>query len=322
MAPSWVQKARYSGDRAPTPSPTAGLAWRAVSEPLQQDAGTTARAAAATAGVAVGDLRAHDQLAAAADLFDTVWGRPETAGRVLGVELLRALEHAGNQLSGAFRDGRLVAATVAFLGRDDAGVHLHSHVTGVVADAQGQGVGWAMKQHQRAWALARGIVEVRWTFDPLVRRNAVFNLAKLGARATAYLEDHYGAMRDARNRGLPTDRLLASWRLDERRVALAAAGRPAGPRLDALRGAGATTVLRNDGGEPATAPLGGRLLLVQVPADIEAIRAGDRARAARWSAAVRTTLGAALRRGYRISGCTRDGWYALAAADAIEELAR
>ena len=74
-------------------------------------------------------------------------------------------------------------------------------------------VGYALKLHQRAWALQRGIATITWTFDPLVRRNAYFNLAKLGVRATRYLPNFYGAMQDPINAGDDTDRLLVDWDL-------------------------------------------------------------------------------------------------------------
>lgn len=48
---------------------------------------------------------------------------------------------------------------------------------------------------------------------PLVRRNAYFNLVKLGARATDYLPDCYGPMHDGLNRGEASDRLFVEWDL-------------------------------------------------------------------------------------------------------------
>ena len=80
---------------------------------------------------------------------------------------------------------------------------------------QGRGVGRALKAHQRTWALERGVGHITWTFDPLVARNAHFNLRVLGARAVEYLVDHYGAMADDVNRGDATDRILVSWALAE-----------------------------------------------------------------------------------------------------------
>ena len=88
---------------------------------------------------------------------------------------------------------------------------LHSHITGVAPHGQGRGIGFALKVHQRAWALARGVPAIVWTFDPLVARNAWFNLAKLGATPTAYLEDFYGPMTDAINAGMASDRAV-TWK--------------------------------------------------------------------------------------------------------------
>ena len=48
-------------------------------------------------------------------------------------------------------------------------------------EARGTGIGRAIKLHQREWAAANGIATIVWTFDPLVRRNAWFNIAVLGA---------------------------------------------------------------------------------------------------------------------------------------------
>ena len=66
--------------------------------------------------------------------------------------------------------------------------------------------------------------KIVWTFDPLVRRNALFNLARLGARTTRYEVDFYGPVRDAINGEDDTDRLVVEWATsgDEGAGALAA----------------------------------------------------------------------------------------------------
>src|SRR4029450_5155871 len=153
-------------------------------------------------------------------------------------ELLRALAHAGSYVAGAFAGTRMVGASAGFFtAPPDPG--LHSHITGVAPTGQHHGVGFALKVHQRAWALARGIRVVAWTFDPLVARNAWFNLAKLGARPTGSLEDFYGPMTDAINAGMASDRLLLAWELDHPAVAAACAGRAMqAPPVPARAGAG------------------------------------------------------------------------------------
>lgn len=278
--------------------------------------------ATATRGIRIEDLHDLRDLDRATDLFDTVWGRDPEAGTIVATEILRAMEHAGCQVSGAFDGARLVGATAAFVGWDGQRPHLHSHITGVLPQDQGRGIGWSLKQYQRWWALEHGIDHVRWTYDPLIRRNAVLNLVRLGARAVAYAEDLYGAMADARNRGLPTDRLVVDWDLRERRVQLAAEGREAEPDLGRLRHAGAEETLRvGSGAVPQLVASDADRRLVQVPEDIEALREADPDLARAWSAAIREALGSPLRQGFRISGCTRDGWYVLVRSRGVEELA-
>jgi predicted GNAT superfamily acetyltransferase len=297
----------------------------ALTPALRSDARATALTAAEHADVEVEDAHTHARLREAVALFDAVWGRDTQAGSILAPEALTALAHAGGQVSIARRrtDGRVVAATAAFLGRDHAAgtVHLHSHVTGVVAGEEGRGIGRAMKWHQRAWALDRGIGEVRWTFDPLIRRNAVLNLALLGAGVRGYLVDLYGPMPDARNHGLPTDRLEASWDLAAPRVRAAAAGRIATPDVEALKGAGAAVLLDVGAAEePVHTPTEADRRLVRIPADIEGLRRDAPELGRAWTEAVRATLGAALDAGARLTGCTRDGWYVLAEPVGLREL--
>jgi predicted GNAT superfamily acetyltransferase len=285
----------------------------------------TARDAAARADIEVEDVHGHEPIRAAVVLFDAVWGRDAGAGSIFAPEALTALAHAGGQVTIARRhgDGEVVAATAAFLGRDHTtgAVHLHSHVTGVVAGAEGHGIGQAMKWHQRVWALERGIAQVRWTFDPLIRRNAVLNLARLGAGVGRYLEDLYGPMPDARNHALPTDRLEAVWDLAAPRVRAAAEGRVATPDVHALRGAGAEPLL--DVGaeqEPVHTPTNAPRRLVRIPADIEQLRSDDPDLARAWTDAMRATLGVAVAGGARVTGCTRDGWYVLAEPAGVQDL--
>ena len=250
-----------------------------------RDAIADAAAAAARAGVDVAEIDDVEHLEAIAELLRKVWGA-DSPDQILNLPTLRALAHSGSYVVGAYRAGELVAATVAFLGRD----HLHSHVTGVAPGGQGRGVGYLLKLHQRAWALRRAIPRVCWTFDPLVRRNAYFNLQKLGAQATEYLVDFYGPLTDGINVGDPSDRLYASWELTGRRAVAAARGTLAAPE----QGAG--------------------VRLVATPPDIEALRLADPEEAKRWRYALRESLAGPLAEGWTIAGVTREGSYALEAA--------
>jgi len=175
------------------------------------DASVVAADAARAAGVAVRELAVLADLEAVYRLYDRIW-RPDPSNPPVTTEMLRALSKAGNYVAGAYDGDELVGACVGFFSppADEA---LHSHIAGVTAAALGRGVGYALKLHQRAWALARGAQTIAWTFDPLVRRNAYFNLAKLAATPAEYLPNFYGGMNDGINGDDETDRLLVHWPL-------------------------------------------------------------------------------------------------------------
>jgi predicted GNAT superfamily acetyltransferase len=224
-------------------------------------------------------IRAPDRVAdlqQLAAVFDEIWG---TTCPVVRVELLRAVQHAGGYLSVAEEGDRFVGGSFGFLGDHAGEAALHSHVTGVLSSVRRTGLGRALKLHQRAWAAARGLAWIVWTFDPLVRRNAWFNLSVLGARVDEYLVDFYGPIDDAVNVRDETDRLLVAW-----------------PVRDAPQV------------EPSDATTA-----VPTPDDIVELRRADPAAAAAWRRRLRTELGDRLAAGGRIVGFSRDGEYLVAA---------
>jgi predicted GNAT superfamily acetyltransferase len=247
--------------------------------------------------VTIREAASLDDLVAALRVFEAVWG-PEGQPPL---NVTRAIHHAGGYVALAEDADRVVAASLGFLGRTDDGAPLlHSHITGALPEATNRGIGFALKQHQRSWCIDRSIDTVTWTFDPLVRRNAYFNLTKLGARATAYHADFYGAMDDDLNGGDETDRVLVTWRLDGSDV------------VDASLPADAVVALAvGDDGAPVVHDERGAVLLHQVPDDYHGLRHRDAAAGRAWRHAVRKTLGAALGDGYVGTGVTHDGWYVL-----------
>jgi predicted GNAT superfamily acetyltransferase len=264
-----------------------------------------ADAAARAAAVSVRDLVDLADLEQVVELFSEIWGRADNPPVTL--ELLRAFTKAGNYVGGAVEDGRLVGACVGFFHApgEDA---LHSHIAGVAAT--GRSVGFALKLHQRAWALLHGVSEIAWTFDPLVARNAWFNLVKLAATPAEYLPNFYGPMLDAINGDDDSDRLLVRWRLTDPEVVLACAGESAGADADAERAAGAVVALGvGADGAPAPGRVDGPTALVAVPSDIGRLRATDPALAQRWRLAVREALTTLVGAGGRIDGFDRSGWY-------------
>ncbi|MBG6237132.1 putative GNAT superfamily acetyltransferase [Mycetocola sp. CAN_C7] len=176
------------------------------------DARNQADAAALAARVGIRSASTLDDYAAVCRLLDDTWGR----GSGADPSFVQAIAHAGNTVLVAERDGVLVGTVVGVLGWDD-GVHVHSHVAAVTPTARG-GVGFALKLAQRALALDNGVGEIRWTYDPLIRRNAHLNIEKLGATVRAYHPDFYGRLDDAISGADRSDRFEVSWLLDSPEV--------------------------------------------------------------------------------------------------------
>jgi predicted GNAT superfamily acetyltransferase len=268
----------------------------------------SAEANARAAGVTIREPHTPAEFSRVCELFRTVWQEDPHDPSVTPV-VLQALAHSGNYVSAAYDGEALVGGCVGFLSLVRQG-ELHSYIAGVAGAARGRNVGFALKTHQRAWALARGLRRVSWTFDPLVRRNAYFNLAKLGARPRGYLVNFYGEMSDAINAGDETDRLEAEWCLDDPLVRRATAGKPWEPDVATLRAAGAVTALdRDTSGGPVPGDRDGCVLLVAVPTDVEGLRTRDRGLSLAWRLAVRDVLGGLLADGRTVTGFARAGWY-------------
>ncbi|MGW3496939.1 chorismate synthase [Streptomyces sp. NPDC001020] len=272
---------------------------------VRERAARLADEAARAAGVRLRTVGDVTGIAAVADFFSDVWRTPRQAPP-LPAEELHSLVHAGGAVHAAYTaDGdRLAGACVAVFGPPAA-----ADAYSLVAAAD-HGVGYAVKQAQRVWALEHGARTLRWTFDPLVGRNARFNLAKLGATATEYLIDFYGPMADGVNDGDESDRLTVSWDLTAFRRPYGSDDRVAAPRAPDSAGE-AKTPTAPDGGPLARRARDGRHLWCRVPGDIVALRAADPALALRWRRAVRGVLAEAFAEGFRATGMSRDGWYTL-----------
>ncbi|MFI6248387.1 chorismate synthase [Streptomyces sp. NPDC051016] len=244
----------------------------------------------------VGIRTVHDVagLAAVTDYFSDVWQTPRTAPPY-PAEVLHSLVHAGGAVHAAYDGTRLAGAAVAVFGPD--------RDTYSLVAAADQGLGYAVKRAQRAWALERGATTMRWTFDPLVGRNARFNLAKLGATGTEYLVDFYGPMADGVNDGDESDRLTVTWDLTADAVPSGAPLVP-GDAPASHRGPDGEVLARRDPGD--------RAVWCRVPEDVVRLRAADPALALRWRYAVREVFTAAFAEGFRAVGMSRDGWYTLA----------
>ncbi|MEY4321288.1 MAG: hypothetical protein RL167_16 [Actinomycetota bacterium] len=208
---------------------------------------------------------------------------------VIPFDLILAAVHVGGYAALAKQDGITVGASFGFLG-DYAGDRiLHSHVTGATAP----GAGLALKMHQRDWAREQDLSAITWTFDPLVRRNCVFNFEKLGAFAVEYLPNFYGTMTDVINSGDDSDRLFAYWPVDG--------------DLDHEAGQSSQTALKNIDGAPVTQEFDHSVAYwVELPADIEDLRQTDLLLAKEWRAEVRRLIHEPIENGWFIRSMSAD----------------
>lgn len=245
-------------------------------------------------GVEIRELRSTDEFRACVALQKDVWGRDFT--EVVPSSLLKVTREVEGIVAGAFSDGGELVGFVYGLSGVREGHPSHwSHMLGVRASHRGGGVGFRLKQFQRARLLAGGIREMRWTFDPLVAGNAHFNLNLLGTGVEAYLEDAYGDTGSGIH-SLGTDRLVARWELDAPEAGLSerAGGDPVRWR----------SVAPFDPRRPVNAEEVDRTRIA-VPADVLTLKRDDPEAAREWRLATREAFQAAFRAGYRVVGFQR-----------------
>ena len=225
-----------------------------------------------------------------AELFDQVWD----VKSMVSPEIMTASLHNGGYGSVIYIGSRPVGAAFALVGRALPGLtgpNLHSHATGVLPEFVGKGIGEMIKRHQWDWAKEYGFDTITWTFDPLVRRNAHFNVIKLGATVLGYHQNFYGELDDGINAGEQSDRVLVRWNV-----------------------AGVAAPQANTFVEPTQTAV-----VIETPADIEQLRKTDRVHSDRWRARQRAAFESAQLAGLRVVGLSNDFSYVLDMQDETHE---
>lgn len=259
-------------------------------------------------------LSTPDEMRLVEDLQRAVWAGDET--EIVPAHMLLAVAHAGGVVLGAFEGGRLVGMVFGFLGTDSAHpervamarLKHCSHMLAVDPAARNRGIGYRLKLAQRQALLKQGIRLATWTYDPLLSLNAHLNIRRLGAVCRTYVRDAYGAMRDALNVGLPSDRFEVEWWVTSHRVGERLQQRRPPLDLAHFLDAGAQklnpTGLRSDGWPepPASfAAAGANLLLVEIPPDFLGLKAADPALGRAWREHSRELFEDVFARGYLVT---------------------
>lgn len=231
----------------------------------------------ARAGVEVRPLRSMQDFDACVELQRDVWGFGQ--GEVVPSNLLHVVEYVGGIAAGAFdADGSLLGFVFGVSGVRDGEIVHWSHMLAVREVDRNSGLGRTLKEYQRVSLASRGVRRIFWSFDPLMAKNAHFNINRLGARVIEYVADMYGVTTSPLHMGLPTDRLVVA--IDT--VPEASPRKPAG--------AGATDEL-----------------LIEMPPDVTEVTRQSLALARSWRLGVRDQFQRALAEGYTVSAVRRDG---------------
>jgi predicted GNAT superfamily acetyltransferase len=234
------------------------------------------------------------------------WGIIEDGYLIPVATMVGANLHGGLVLGAFLPGGEAVAMSFAFLGRIAGRLCLYSQLTGVIPERQSRGLGLEIKLFQRQIARAEGIERIAWAFDPLQAGNAHFNLSRLGAHATRYVENMYGERTDRLNAGVPSDRLIAEWNV-------AAAPPPAPLSFDTVSELPRMIELK-ESPRHALIPVAVRTisrsaeprLLLEIPIDIVALRSEDPALAQTWRSLVAQAFEQAFEKSYRAVHFVRD----------------
>lgn len=168
--------------------------------------------------IEIRECTTFEDLSACVQLQREVFALPDI--EISPVRHLIVTRHAGGFTLGAFHENNLVGFVLsvpAFLRGEKA---FYSHMTAVKKEFQSYGIGGKLKWQQRERALQDDVKFIKWTYQPVLARNAFFNLEKLGVIIQHYEPNFYGT--DYPNNdlklGLDSDRLFAEWHLEDEKV--------------------------------------------------------------------------------------------------------
>jgi predicted GNAT superfamily acetyltransferase len=165
----------------------------------------------ALTSLAIKNLHTVKDLEAVYELEARIWSVEEA----VPVNHTVATVKNGGFVLGAFLGEELIGFQYSFPGFDGTKVYLCSHSLGIHPEYRALGIGEKLKYAQKQTALEKGYDLISWTYDPLETVNANLNLHKLGAVCTQYIENAYGEMSDHMNAGIPSDRFLVEWRIQD-----------------------------------------------------------------------------------------------------------
>jgi len=251
--------------------------------------------------IIIRDLTTYDECIQVRQVQQACWGF--TGGEGLYPPVLLTASQNGGTVLGAFDRDKLVGYLFGFLGlHENRGpLKLCSQTMGVLPEYRGRAIAEQLKWAQRERALKLGLKLVTWTYDPLEGPNAYLNLHKLNGIARVYKRNVYGEHFGALNEGLPTDRFLVEWWVEQVTNINPPKEWGAGSQISNVKG---ELVTREEGSGAEQRLVEYDLkseagaVRVEVPVDIQAIRQADIALATDWRFKTREIFETYFARGY------------------------
>jgi predicted GNAT superfamily acetyltransferase len=252
--------------------------------------------------ISIRDLDSIADLQLALDLEKETWGADDQD--VTPLALAIASRAAGAMWIGAFDKDQLVGFAFALPSLEQSRTGFHSHMLGVRSSHRGSGIGYKLKLAQRQKALALGIKEITWTFDPLRARNAHLNFGRLGVISHDYRIDFYGPKTSSPLHRNGTDRLWVKWHLVDPRVETRLRGKDIRlENLDTLAHL-EPLISFNGAGRPAISDIAQALarqrIAIEIPGDMDRIESENEALAREWRLATRQAFTESLQAGFAV----------------------
>jgi predicted GNAT superfamily acetyltransferase len=247
-------------------------------------------------GVVIRDCATLEEYSECVVIQEETWGRGFSER--VPAAILRVSQRIGGVTAAAFdARGHMLGFVFGITGVEGDQLVHWSDMLAVRPEARGRQLGERLKQFQREKVRALGVRTIMWTFDPLVSRNAHFNINRLGALPIEYAVNMYGTTRSTLHGALPTDRFIVAWDCSEE------AETHLGNEYAADE-APLVNPVSND--TPSLVELDTPpVLRVQIPSDVQPILQGQPALATRWRDITRRVFTERLNQGYRVSGFVR-----------------
>jgi predicted GNAT superfamily acetyltransferase len=260
------------------------------------------------------DVEGEAEHHAVEDIQKEAWGFNDLD--TVPAATLMATQHAGGVVLGAFERDKMIGFAYGFAAWEDRRASLHSHMLAVRPEYRNFQAGFYLKLAQREAALAKGLDEITWTFDPLQSLNAHLNFAKLGVTSRRYIVNFYGeATSSPLHQGFGTDRLWVRWLLNSDRVARCLPSETSRGLAKVAPGSTAaadiiqSALIHRDGSRPLLGDFSGSLAAsrcaIEIPHNINALKEREPKLGSEWREATRAAFLAAIEAGFLVEDFVR-----------------